>query len=234
MAYTTDQLITESFYLSGVLSKDLQTISGSQKSEGLRLLNAVLAIKTANERLIPYFTTYDFDAVQGQERYFIANLITVETFTFYLGDVRFSMSPVSRKNYFGSSRAENVESLPFNWHIERTKGGSYLYLYFFPNEDYPLQITGKFALSSVTLGQDLELTLDKFYIEYLRYALAEYICDEYSITLPPGAAKKLAMYEKIIMDVSPPDLTISRISAFTGRPMLNWGDVNLGRGWRPG
>lgn len=233
MAYTTIQLITDAYYLSGIVSNGLQSVSGGQLNDGLRALNAVIAVKTANSKLIPYFKEYDFVAVVGQERYFVPNLLEIETFTFFIGPVRYSTSYIPRRRYQGSGRVENIQSLPFDWYFERQKGGGTLFVYFLPSQEFPMQIWGKFSLSSVVLNQDLELTLDNFYIEYLRYALAEYICSNYNRTFQPQSAAKLREYENVLITISPPDLTLTKVSSLRGGPALNWGDVNVGMGYRP-
>jgi hypothetical protein len=233
MAYVVHKLITNSYYLSGILARNLQTITGDQLQDGLDLLNAWIAMKSANSRLIPYFQRLDLFAVQGQEMYFIPNLISIETLVFYIGPVRYSMLPQKRVTYTGSGRIENIQSLPFSWHIERTLNGANFFIYFLPNLDYPLTIWGKFQLASVSLNQDLSLTLDQFYIEYLRYGLAEQICAEYNIPMQPQAYDRLRELEKIILDVSPPDLQMQKMSNLQQNYAYNYADSNLGRGWRP-
>jgi hypothetical protein len=235
MSYTVTKLITNSYYLSGILARNLQTITGDQIQDGLDLLNAWIDIKTANVRLIPYFQEYDFQAVIGQEKYFIPNLISVETFTFFIGPVRYSTLPQKRVTYFGAGRIENITSLPFSWHLERCLNGANLYIYFLPNIQYPLQIWGKFALADLSLNQDLLLILDKYYIEYLRYGLAEQICAEYNIPLQPQAYQRLKEVEKIITDISPADLSMQKMSDLhaTQNYGYTYADANLGRGWRP-
>jgi hypothetical protein len=233
MAYTVTKLITESYYLSGVVARALQTVSGDQISDGLDLLNGLLQIKFANERLIPYYKQYNFSAASGQEEYYIPQLIEVETFTFNIGPVRYSMQPMGRRQYFGSGRVDNITSLPFNWHAERELGGTRLYVYFKPSQDFPLIIHGKFALNNVALNDDLSLMLDGFYIQYLRFALAEFICSDYNIVFNPQSNSKLTELESIIADVSPPDLTLTKMSSLSNNTSLNWGDINLGLGWRP-
>ena len=234
MAYTVTQLITNAYYLSGIASRELQTVSGDQIFDGLNLLNLFLGVKSAQTRLIPYYTQYNFVAVPNQEQYFIPNLIEVETFTFNIGPVRYSMQPVSRRPYFGAGRIDNIASLPFNWHLERSLGGSSLYVYFLPSSDFPMIIHGKFGLLEVELGQDLELVYDKFYIDYLRYGLAEYICNDYGINFPQQGYTRLKELEAIISDVSPPDLTLSKISSLGNEQAITWAQVNLGKGWTVG
>ncbi len=231
MAYTTTQLITSAYYLSGIVSRELETVTGDQLSDGLNLLNLFIGVKSAQTRLIPYYTQYDFVAIQNQESYFIPNLIEVETFTFNIGPVRYSMQPVSRRPYFGAGRIDNIASLPFNWHLERGLGGSTLYVYFLPSDNFPMKIHGKFSLAAISLGQDLSTMLDVFYIDYLRHGLADYICGEYGTTFQPQAYKRFQELEQIIADVSPPDLTLSKISSLGDNQNISWADVNLGRGW---
>lgn len=234
MAYPVAQLIADSFYLSGKRTQTLQPVNGKDVDTGLRLLNAFLAIKTANSRLIPYYTQFDFPAVIGQEIYFIANCLAIETFVWFLQGVRMVSTHQTRDDYFGTARANQINAPPFTWHEERCKGGMNLYLYFQPDQQYPLTVWGKFALSSVVLSQDLEATMDAFYIEYMRYGLANYICDDANITFQPQNVAKLKAYEKQIMDISPPDLRVKKMTAFGGQGSIGvWGLANLGHGWIP-
>ena len=100
MAYTALQLITRSFYLSQVVARDLQTPTGSQISDGLYLLNALLDIKGSDLHLIPYFQETMLTTVQGQEEYFVPNLFYVDSMTFNIGVVRYPMIEMTRKQYF--------------------------------------------------------------------------------------------------------------------------------------
>lgn len=232
MTYTVTKLITNAWYLSGIVARNLQTITSDQLSDGLDLLNAFLAVETADRRMIPYYQIYNFTAVAGQEMYFIPNLIEVDSFTFFIGSVRYSMFYRNRKPYFGEPRIQNIESLPYSWHIERCFGGANLYVYFLPNTNYAMQISAKFSLNSVALGQDLSTTLDLFYIEYLRYALANKMCEEYNIEFQPQSLMKLRSYQSLIKDISPLDLSMVKMSSLSTN---NKGDIyleaNLQLGW---
>jgi hypothetical protein len=231
MAYTALTLINKSYYLSGIVARGMETVSGLQQEDGLALLNALLSFKSVQTSLIPYWKRYEFAAVIGQEEYFIENLLDVELMTFNIQSVRYSMLPASRKRYFGTGRVDNVQSLPFSWRFEREEGGGRIYMYFLPTADYPIKLSGKFGLTNVSLNTDLSTVYDQFYIEYLRYCLANYICDENDIEMPPAKLKRLQMYEKNLLDVSPPDLTMTKMSTLQRHMGLNWADVNLGLGW---
>lgn len=234
MAYTVATLIKDAYSLSGLVASDgLQTVTGAQMIKGLRMLNAFISTKSVNERLIPYFTQYEFSAVVEQESYFVPNLIYAETLTFNYQSVRYSLNSMSRKEYFGTDRANGIASLMFDYRVERCKGGSNLFMYFLPDSDYPCTIWGKFSLGSVVLNQDLESTLDLFYINYLKYGVGSYICNDRNITFQPQNQRQLDEYEQQFMDISAPDLTLTKVSGLQGKMPSRWGIVNLSGGWVP-
>jgi len=232
MAYTTLELITRAYYEAGIVSRGFETVSGSQASDGLIFLNDLLADKTVENGLIPYYEEYNFNAVIGQEKYFIENLINIDTFVFYIDTVRYQTLNKGRREYFGTSRADNIQSLPGSWHMERTFGGADLYIYFKPDQNFPLTIWGQFRLNEVTLNQDLSLTLDRFYINYLKVDLANRLCAEFNYSVPPGVTSALNKIEDAISKRSGPmDLRLIKLSSLQRRGSINYGQVNLGHGW---
>jgi hypothetical protein len=233
MAYSATLLITRAYYLSGVVAREFQTVSGSQIADGLFLLNALLDFKATQTTLIPYFKRTEFPLVYGQEEYFIENLYQIENLTFNMGVVRYPMNEVSRNQYFGFGRVDNITSLPFSWHTEREKGGIRIYVYFLPDSNYIAKLSGKYALTDVTLTTDLSTAYDGFYIEYLRYALARYIAQEFNVQFSPDKEKMIQVMEKNLTWVSPPDLTTKKASLISNKNSINWQQINLGKGWVP-
>jgi hypothetical protein len=231
MAYSAQKLINKAFFLSGIVSRSLQTVSGEQISDGLEALNFIISTKAYQKAFIPYYTEYVLSAVIGQEKYNIPNLVEADTLTFYIGQVRFASHNVGRNAYFGNSRVDNINSLPFTWHAERVKGGTDMYLYFNPADTYTIKIWGKFAFSDVALNTDLLTVYDEYYINYLKHELASYLCNEYGIPLQPQVASMLEQIRQKIRQPSPMDLTTKRRSRFLSKNLLNWGQVNIGRGW---
>jgi hypothetical protein len=228
MAYTVFQLINDSYYLSGKNTPIYNEPTEGDVNNGLRMLNQVIAIKTANDRMIPYYLEYNFNFVVGQEEYFIPNLLSIETANFYIQNVRYPMFFINRRAYQGSGRADNVDSLPYTYYFERCFGGSNLFVYFFPSDAYAARIWGKFSLAQVTsLFQDLSLTIDLYYITYLQYALAEFICQYFNITLQPQSAQKLTELENVIIDIAPMDLTNVKRSTLQNTMAANYAWINL-------
>lgn len=233
MAYTALQLITRAYYLSQVVSRELQTVTSAQVTDGLYLLNAILDSKGSDLREIPYYQEYDFPTIQGQEIYTIPGLLSVDSMTFNIGPVRYAMSEETRVSYFGQYRIDNVQSLPFQYRIERNLGGANVYIYFVPSQEFLMKIWGKFSLTEVALNTDLSQLYDFFYIEFLRHELAVYICNEYAATVPDGVMMQYEILEKKVMDVSPPDLSIHTLNYFGNTPGLNWAVINLSGGFLP-
>jgi len=240
MAFTARTLITYAYYLSGVVSKKLQTVDGEQINKGLFLLNVLLSDKSTDKKLLPYYSEYDFTAVIGQETYFVPNLVDVETITFNMQTLRVATYGQTRRAYRGSTRIDGLNSLPLEWTFERCPGGGNISFYFIPNSAYPIKVWGKFSLTNVTLDQDLSVNLtnqtgyDAWYLDYLRHELAAYICNDYNIPLQPQVAETLEALRNKDIDVSPPDLSMIRRRLFRNRNTgWTWYDVNITRGWRP-
>jgi len=219
MAYLAQQLITRSWYLSGIVARNLQTPTGDQISEGLAFLNALLDFKQIEVDLIPYYNYILMPAVPQQEYYFLPYVAEVESMTFNLDVVRYPMVYATRTNYYGSSRVDNIYTLPFSWNFNRQLGGGNLALYFIPDQTYPLKMMVKLFLVNVSLDTDLTSIvqtglpytfinssnqgLDTSYIEYLRYALARYMCSEYGVMFNPESEKILKSYERKLMYEGP-------------------------------
>lgn len=326
MAYLAQTLVSRSWYLSGIVARNLQVPTGDQINDGLQMLNDLLNFKQIETDLIPYWTYIEMPLIGGQEYYFLPNVAAIESQTFNIGPVRYPMVSTTRRMYFGTSRVDNIQTLPFNWNFNRGEGGGTLSLYFLPQSAYPAKLMVKFFLNDVSLQTDLTTAFaplasgfvqnitvtnpgsgftyiptvtitgtgtgaqasanitngqlasinvfsagsgytttpsvaitggggtgalasatvsnynflqstnagfDTSYIEYLRYALSQMMCSEYGIAFNPESEKILKKYERKLMYMSPPDLSRVGTSILTEVTGLNWGDVNIGMGYRP-
>ena len=248
MPYLAQDLITRSWFLSGIVARNLQIPTGDQIYDGLQMLNDLLNFKQIETDLIPYWTYISLPLVANQEYYFLPYVAAIESATFNIDVVRYPMDYVSRRNYYGSSRVDNISTLPFSWNYNRALGGGNLALYFKPESNYPMKMMVKLFLVDVTLTTDLtnisEIVpytfinsanqgYDTSYIEYLRYALARMMSSEYGILFNPESEKILMSYQRKLMWESPPDLSSIKTSILTEQNGLNYGDINIGKGWRP-
>ena len=184
--------------------------------------------------LVPYYDKIIVPTVQGQQEYFVPNLIDVSTLTFNLSTVRYSTSLKKRQAFFGSSRADNIQSLPYTYFWERSNGGVKIYLYFLPAQNYPLTITGKFYLNDVTNDTDLDLTMDRYYQLYLTYCLAEYICIWNKTTPNPEIIKKIAECEDDLFNMNSVDYAWSKVRIISDQPQfINYAQAAIGKAWVP-
>jgi hypothetical protein len=234
MAYSVLEAITESFYLSGIVSRSLQVVSGDQLSAGITYLNQILSFKSVNNDLLPWFKTYDFVLQSGESKTFIPGLVYAESFTFFLNSVRYSTSKATREEFFATGRAENINSLPLQWYSELTLNGSNLYVYFVPQQDFPAQIVGKFALQSVDIYDDLTLTYEMNYIFYLQYSLAKFLCDLYGYQVPAAVSQQIDAFELSLSNRSPVNVKTRKVRLIGNSGSLSWQQINIGRGFTPG
>ena len=250
MTYTAQQLVINSWYLSGIVARNLQVPTGDQITDGLSLLNALLDFKQIETELIPYYTYIEILMTPGVEYIYLPYVALVESATFNLGVVRYPTMVTSRSNYFGSARVDNIETLPFSYNYNRGKGGGTISFYFVPDQAYPLKMMVKIFLVDVTLQTDLtnvsEIVpytfiqttnqgYDTSYLEYVRYALSRLMCSEYGVEFNPQSERIFQEYRRKLMYMGPPDLSMKKTTILSANQLtgLNWGDVNIGRGWRP-
>jgi hypothetical protein len=232
MLYTARNLIIDAYYLSGIVARDDQEVSGAQIMNGQRLLNGLLAVKAVDNKLIPFYKDYSFPTVGHIRKYFVEGLIASETVSFIMNEVRFPSYNVTRKYFFGPGQSMNVFAPPFNCHTERVNNGSDIYFFPVPDKEYPITIWGKYMLPAMALDTNLTTDYEGSFIMYLKYALADYICSDYNVALQLQAAHKLKELEEQLIYVSEKDLSCEKISTLSSYTSgVNYADYNIGRGW---
>lgn len=228
----TLELITKAYYLSGILSRGYETVSSEQTTDGLDILNDILAEKSISSSYIPYYSHAEFNTVIGQEIYDIPGLVDITELTFNIQTVRYPMIRDNQQRYFGDGRVDNIQNLPFHYYAERHLGGMRIYLYFTPSQVFQMKITGKYALQELALFDTLDTILDRFYVSYLKYYLAKRLCDFYGVSYPPNLMSTYVGLNAQIDKMVGVDLSIKRESMFR-RDHFGYGQANLGRGWEP-
>lgn len=228
------ELIARALYLSGIAARGLDVVQSDQGKDGLFFLNLLLSEKSMTDSFIPYISHLEIPTVVGQQIYFVNGLISIDAITFSLQTARYSLRRSTRRDYFGSARAEGIESLPYHYYAERANNGTNIYLYFLPEGIYPLKITGKSNLASVTYDDELNLYFEGFYQSYLMYQLAKRLCDFYLMSFPPQAQEQLEIFEAQIRDLNPMDVSLQKLSTLDKTGSFNYAQANLGKGWTTG
>lgn len=227
------ELITNAYYLSRIVGREFETVSDTQVSDGLMLLNDILSEKNISSALIPYHAESTFTSVVGQEKYTIPNLVSLDTLTYELNEVRYNMNRLKRKRYFEEFRVNGIQSLPQQYFVERQLGSSNIYLYYLPDKAYDFTLTGKFAVESVDLFDDISNFYDKFYLSYIKYLLADRICDLNSQTPPPGVQKRIKELMHQITYFSGMDLTCRVDDPFRAGSLYDPIQIQLSNGFTP-
>lgn len=233
------ELITRALNFSDIVSANLQTPTGSEIAIGLDLLNDILGEKSSAEQQIPYFDQVTFPGVVGQEEYFVQSMVELSTFTVNLGDVRYEMTQKNRREYWGEGRVNNISSLPSSYYSERgfnddNVSGMKIWTYFDPSQtSYIFEAVGRFSLNEVGLDTVMSDSLERFYTSYLKYALAERLCQYFNQPFGNDKISTLQTLERRLTQINGVDPNLKLVNSFPGESSLNYADVNIGRGWRP-
>lgn len=214
MPYTVTELITKAWTLSGIVAAQAETVSGDQLKDGLEHLNDFLALQNANARMIPYIRVEHLTCIPNSEELFVKHLLNIDALTLQEEEPRSyalqTLPLLGRKEYFTHDYPSFLR--PRFYHLEKTKGGSLLFLSPTPDKAYPLKLVGKFGLTEVSYNDDLSLFYDRDYLLYLRYGLADTLCDFYNH--PFSAKGKFKEIENKLRDLSPLDLSMEKNSLF--------------------
>lgn len=233
------QLITSAYYLSNIVSRGLETVSGPQFEDGLELLNDIMGEKGSDGSQLVYYDRTVFPGVVSQELYFIENLVSISTLTVNLQDVRYSMTPINRHQYFGSGRINRIDSFPYQYYTERAFGvdgtpGMNIFVYFEPSQtSYIFELVGKYGFPELQFNDVISNKLERFYISYLKYELANRICHFNGQELEPSKQQKLIALARRVTQVNGFDSSVNIVNQFESENGLNWGDITWGHGWRP-
>lgn len=233
MAYTVLKLLTNAYYEAEIVARSFETLTPEETSDGLFYLNQVLGLVDLDSGIIPFYIQYEFDMEQGVQTYFIPNLVDVDTVVFFKDQVRYSVANMKRRDYWGSPRTEGIETLPVYYTVDRVLGGSNISFYFFPDQAYPVQIWAAFGLDSVSNPLlDLSLTYPRYYLDFLRYTLAVTLCAAFGYPVPDELRRQHAKYDRSVRKRSGYiDLQATVLSTISAATSLNYGQVNIGRGF---
>ena len=234
MAYTVTQAIVRAFNMSKIVSREFETVDSPQLATGLLNFNRQLGKTSIDIGMIPYETTGTFTAVAGQEEYYIPNLLSVDTLTFMKDSLRYACLEPGRDLYQGSPRVDNINSLPYSYHAERTLNGTNIFLYFWPDEAYVFTYWGSTVQTKVDYNDDLELIMEDWYSEYLTLATARALCLEYAYRVPAHLHEEYMNYVALIKKQSKKmDLHLNKVSTLhKSPPSLNYALINIGP-WFP-
>lgn len=233
MSVTVTNLIQNAYNEAVIVALNYTPLTPDQLSIGLYAFNEVLGRILIDPALVPYWKRYDFELITNQETYEIPFLVDVETFVFYLNQVRYPISRTDFRQYWSSPKAITVQTLPYLYSQKRILGGTEVSVLPNPNQNYPATIFGSFGLAEATsLLENLSEVYDQYYITYLTALTAKMLCVHYGADMPQSLRAHILEYDQLIRKRSQPlDLTSNVFSAFSRGGDINYGQANIGDGY---
>lgn len=233
MNVTVTNLIQNAYNEAVIVALNYTPLTPDQLSIGLYAFNEVLGRVLIDPCIVPYWKQHDFELMTNTETYDIPYLIDVETFVFYLNQVRYPIKRSDFRQYWGSPKAITVQTLPIIYSQKRILGGTAVSVLPNPNQNYPATIYGSFGLHEASsLLQNLSEVYDQYYITYLTALTAKMLCVHYGADVPQILRSHLFEYDQLIRKRSQPlDLTSNVISTFNRSGDINYAQVNAGNGY---
>lgn len=233
MGFNVTQLIEIAYNQANIAPINYTPLSPDQLKLGLYSLNQMLGQVSIDDGLIPYWKDYEGTFVVNQETYEIPNLINIQTFTFILNEnVRYPIYPDNYRDYWGSTKPLNIQTLPGVYSLIRDIGGSKVSITPSPDKAYPFTIRGAFGLLDAGYNDDLSEIYDQYYITYLTALTARMICINSSMAIPPQLELHIKDYDTKIRNKSQPlDLTNTYTSVFDGGSTFNYMQAYVGKGY---
>lgn len=225
------EIVNKAIYLSGLSSRVLDEPQPEYSADGLRWLNGFLAELGMTGREIPFITTYVFNAVVGQQTYFVPGLIDTDSVTFELGKVRYSMERVFNNNFYATARVNSVNSLMYKYYVQRLPNGSNIDFYFFPSQNFPIHVRGRFSYPPLTYDTQMDTIVDGGTQDFFIYKIAQRLCGYYGQMFSDANNAELARLEDYVRNMNAPDTTFQARMILCRNDLLNWGQINFGRGW---
>lgn len=237
MSFNTLELIGKAYNAARVNVQSFSKLTPEQTKNGIFLLNALLSQKTVDPSMLLYWKKLDGVFEAAEKEYFLENLISIQTLTYYMSDGTVRMPTLAQDMtvFNGAGRAENIETLPFTYWLNQSLGGSTLYVYPAPDQDYAYTIWGQFQLSNVTLFEDLSLVFPMYYILHLILELAYMICTFGAYSVPEELMLQLAKSRELIGNNGTVfDLSMRVLSTVNTSNYTNWAQINIDPSSVPG
>lgn len=209
-------VITRAYYEANVIASEFESPTGAQLNDALYWFNSAVSYAFSRNLLSAYENHQTLVLTPGVSEYDLPLVTEIRQATFMLGNVRFDMILDTQATFFGSLRVMDIRSLPFHYYFEKKLGGGKIYLYFIPDQAYPLNLTVKSAYPLFAFEDNLLETFDLFFIDYLTHLLAFRICLQWGQQVPEGLNTLLRLSEKTIRELTPIRLEGVSSSIFKG------------------
>lgn len=248
MAYPIRQLIIEAYYLSGLVSRETETVSGEELEEGRHYLNIILSNNTINGERIIYSQSTKGTLNISSNTIYVPKLFCVQTITLYNGNIRYPLTRLDRDQFYGTSSIHALESIPVYYHEElsilpldltenQPTEGMRINVYPCANTNYEYVIHGKFGFDEIkpeNLSDDALKLWAYYYINYLTLSLAKRLNATTDIAFPVATQELLKSVEQELCSKNTKDYSMKIMNPFGFNESSScFPLVNLGTGYIP-
>jgi len=189
-------LIQQSYRFGQILAEEGEDASSTQLSQGLILFNQILNKISIDGFEIPLITEETTNLISGQEDLDLPGWIKLLKVQYLQGTVKLPIELLDFNSYLSQSVITQSSGIPTIGYQKRTQTGITLKVFFKPNSDYPLYLTGYKTLINATLETDLAGSIEGFMQDYFLYQLANDLRDYYQMDSLKILLDKLDVYER--------------------------------------
>lgn len=215
---TAQYLITNAYYLIGVLSPD-EIPTSTLITRGLDRLNDLLDYFAVNGPCIPYTGKIEFNLVEGQDEYSISNILNnadidherivdLEFVNVSRSSLSYPVRVISRADLYNVIRLQNLQTRPTSCLLIRENLQSVLKFYPVPDFEYGCTVQAKFMFDKLDLSQQIN-EIPVFMQRYLIYELAKELANYYpSSTFTDDARAELKKMQGALKASADIDISI--------------------------
>lgn len=224
-------LIQQAYRDAQILAEEGENASSTQLSQGLILFNRLLRKISIDGFEIPITTEESFNLTTGQNYIDLIGWTKVLKAQYLNGSLKLEIYLLDQNTYLSNSVITNTSGIPTIGYAKRIPTGIKLSVFFTPDSDYQLYVTGYKMLSAVIIDTELDGSIEGFMQDYLMYQLAYDLRIYYQLPELSFLRDKLRDYESRFQNLK--SRRTDRFNFNIGESGNSFAAINLSRGYSP-
>jgi len=215
MNRTPEDIVISAFQQFAGKSPD-ETLSDSDMTLGFNLLNDTISVWNADGLYVPYLSTVSFNFIPGIGQYVFANeqpldfdpsyqvyvksnpILDLYYLNFVYGTIIYPMTQIGQSQFYQQVKLTNLQTLPALYFLDREQDKSTIFVYPYPNIQYPAKAKGKLNLDYLH-NYDVIRQFPAEYFKLFKYELGKELTSYYRLsTWTDYNEKELNLLRRII------------------------------------
>jgi len=223
-------LIQQAYRDAQIIAEEGENASATQLNSGLRLFNRRVRKISIDGWEIPLITEETTTLPAGVTDLELSGWSKLLKAQYLQGEVKLPITLLDYNTFLDNAVITNSTGIPYTGYQKRTPSGITLKVFFNPNEDYTIFLSGYKSLAEATLETDLS-DVEGFLQDYLSYQLSYDLQVDNQLQPSPTILLEIKQYEAKLQRLKV--IRVDRIPKNVG----SGGDssiaaISLGRGWR--